>query len=335
MLQRDAYFDNAKLILIFLVVFGHLIQPFTSDSQLVSTMYTWIYFFHMPAFIMISGFFARGHKDLSYVKKLAKQLLIPYIIFQLTYTGFYFAIGKNSWQSSLLDPQWSLWFLISLFSWHILLIIFKKIRPLYGISVAIVIGLLIGYISDIGNYFSLSRTFVFFPFFLVGYWIRREHITFIKQRFGKIISVSILLLTISIVFIFVNQDLGQFNVGWLLASKSYATLNAVKYGSLIRLFVYTMAFILSFCLLVWIPEREFRFTYLGTRTLYVYLLHGFIIQTARQFDLFSVSSALDVIGLAGVSLLIVFVLSHRWIVSVWQPLIEGRTTMLRTIIGND
>lgn len=334
-MQRDAYFDNAKLTLIFLVVFGHLIQPFTSDSQLVGTLYTWIYIFHMPAFIIVSGFFARGGKSKFYIVKLAKRLLIPYVIFQLTYTGFYYLIGKASWQSSLLYPQWSLWFLISLFCWHLLLIIFKQLKPIYGITLAVIIGVFIGYVEDVGHYFSLSRTFVFFPFFLIGFWLQREHVDFLKRKLFKFISLAVLLLTVSAVFIFNNFNLLDLNVGWLLASKSYAHLDAVKYGGLIRLSIYAMSLLLSFCLLILIPQCEFKFTYLGTRTLYVYLLHGFVIQTARQFDLFSVHSVFDIIGLAGISALIVFVLSHRWIISVWQPLIEGRMTILRAIINND
>ena len=48
---RNAYFDNAKLILIFLVVFGHMIQPFIDDSNAIHSLYTWMYTYHMPAFI--------------------------------------------------------------------------------------------------------------------------------------------------------------------------------------------------------------------------------------------------------------------------------------------
>lgn len=330
-MQRDAYFDNARLLLIFLVVFGHLIQPFTNDSLVGGTLYTWIYFFHMPAFIMISGFFARGHKNMNYISKLAKRLLIPYILFQLIYTGFYYFIGKTSWQSELLYPQWSLWFLLSLFCWHLLLIIFKNIKPMLGICLALIIGLLIGYIEDIGHYFSLSRTFVFFPYFLIGYWLKKEHINFLKQKSFKIASLTILLVTVSIVFILTQFNLPDFNIGWLLASRSYATLDAIQYGGFVRLFVYAASLLLAFCALIWVPQREFRFTYLGTRTLYVYLLHGFIIQTARQFDIFTVSSPLDFIGLAGISALIVFVLSHKWIITVSQPFIEGRASILRAI----
>lgn len=125
-MERNAFFDNAKFILIFLVVFGHMIQPFTDGSTTINTLYMWIYTFHMPAFILLAGFFAKGSGNISYILNLIKKLLVPYLIFQLIYTGYYFIIGKSGWQNDLFHPQWALWFLFSLFCWHLLLYWFKK-----------------------------------------------------------------------------------------------------------------------------------------------------------------------------------------------------------------
>ncbi|MDA3100191.1 acyltransferase family protein, partial [Staphylococcus pseudintermedius] len=58
--KRDAFFDNARAILIFLVVFGHLIQPYTDAHPTVYALYLLIYSFHMPAFLFISGYFAKN-----------------------------------------------------------------------------------------------------------------------------------------------------------------------------------------------------------------------------------------------------------------------------------
>src|SRR5690625_4412479 len=169
-MERNPYFDNAKLFLIVTVVFGHMIQPYIDGFKELKTLYLWMYTFNMPAFIFLAGYFARGRLDLSYFKKLVINLLFPYLTFQLLYTGFYFIIGKEDWLKSLFNPHWALWFLFSLFSWHVLLYLFKKLPTKTSVIIAIILGLAIGYISDIGHMFSLSRTFVFFPFFLIGYW---------------------------------------------------------------------------------------------------------------------------------------------------------------------
>lgn len=162
---RTAYFDNAKLILIFLVVFGHMIQPFRDGSDGINTLYMWIYTFHMPAFIFLAGFFAKGLGSKKYMMNLAQKLLLPYLIFQGLYSGYYFFLGHDNWQTGVFYPHWALWFLFSLFSWHVLLYFFKKMPPLLGMAVAVGIGLIVGYFGEISQAFSLSGTFVFFPFF--------------------------------------------------------------------------------------------------------------------------------------------------------------------------
>lgn len=268
-MQRDAYFDNAKVLLIFLVVFGHMIQPFVDDSLYVQTLYLWIYTFSMPAFIFLSGFFAKGAGTISYVIQLAKKLLLPYMIFQILYSGYYYVIGKSSWQTGLFYPHWSLWFLFSLFSWHLLLNLFKRLPVAWSISIAILIGLLIGYYGDVGHAFSLSRTFVFFPFFLTGYWISKKQLMYFKRPQVKVASIFIL----SIVGIMIHFA-PTLNSGWLLASKSYVDLGMPTFGGLARLLVYATSTLMSISVLAWIPTRKLAISYLGTRTLYVYLLHG-------------------------------------------------------------
>ena len=55
MKQRIYRYDNIKALLIFLVVLGHMTTDYVSDSHLVRWTTLWIYTFHMPAFIFLSG----------------------------------------------------------------------------------------------------------------------------------------------------------------------------------------------------------------------------------------------------------------------------------------
>src|SRR5690625_3012262 len=191
-MQRNAYFDNARLVLIFLVVFGHMIQPFINGSTAVNTFYMWVYTFHMPAFIFLSGFFAKGSGSLAYVGRLARRLLIPYLIFQVIYTIFYIYVGQMSVPTDLFYPRWSLWFLLSLFCWHLLLIIFKRFPPLISLALALQLGVIVGYFSEVGHTYSLSRTIVFFPFFLAGYWVTKEHLRLLKHSYVKMATILIM-----------------------------------------------------------------------------------------------------------------------------------------------
>lgn len=46
--QREFYFDNARLYLIILVVFGHLLRSYIDESPFLYALYMFIYSFHMP-----------------------------------------------------------------------------------------------------------------------------------------------------------------------------------------------------------------------------------------------------------------------------------------------
>ncbi|WP_404456016.1 acyltransferase family protein [Virgibacillus necropolis] len=323
-MERTAYFDNAKLALIFLVVFGHLIQPFTDGSQGINTLYMWIYTFHMPAFIFLAGFFAKGLGNKKYIMNLAKKLLLPYLIFQLLYSGYYLFLGHNDWQTGIFYPHWSLWFLFSLFSWHLLLYFFKKMPPLVSMTLAVGIGLIVGYFGEIGHTFSLSRTFVFFPFFLIGYWLTKDHVMFLKRKSMRFASLAVM--AIVAIAIFIAPD---FNSGWLLASKSYIDLGLPEFGVVARLLVYATSAAMAMSVLAWIPTKNNLLTKYGTQTLYVYLLHGFFVQFFRDTNLFEVNGVMDLVGLAVIAAAIVLLLSSKPIQVVSQPIIEGKTSILR------
>ena len=323
-MERNAFFDNAKVLLIFLVVFGHLIQPFASESLGIHTIYMWIYTFHMPAFIFLSGFFAKGSGNKKYIWNLAKKLLLPYLIFQMVYSGYYFFIGKSGLEFKIFHPQWALWFLFSLFCWHILLTVFKKIPASVGLLLTIAIGVGIGYFAEIGAEFSLSRTFAFFPFFLAGYWMNEERLSFLKLKSTKVLAVGVMAFVA--VFMYMFPDL---NSDWFLASKSYETLGYPVMGGLLRVGVYTLAVVMSISVFTFVPSTHNLFTSLGARTLYVYLLHGFFIQYFREADLFYVNDFVDLIGLGLIAFGIVIFLSSKPIMRLGQPLVEGRFTKLR------
>ncbi|SIS40914.1 acyltransferase family protein [Salimicrobium flavidum] len=318
-MKRDAFFDNAKLFLIVLVVFGHAMQPMTEDSAFMYSLYTFIYTFHMPAFILLAGFFAKGSKDKNYIMQMVKKLLLPYLLFQAVYSGYYYALGDSGWFNGFFHPHWSLWFLVSLFCWHILLIGFKRIPPVLGILISLELGLIIGYFSEIGHTYSLSRTFVFFPFFLAGYWLTKEQVKKWQKPSVRLASLGIMGIVATCIALF-----PEFSSGWLLGSKSYATLGIPEAGGWLRLGVYILAAVMTVAVLSWVPSRHFSFTKLGQRTLYVYLLHGFFIQFFRKIDLFTYTHWLDIVGVFAIAVGIVYILSSKFIMTIAGPLIETK-----------
>src|SRR3954467_2045419 len=55
---RDPFFDNAKFMAIVLVVAGHSIVDLR-DVRVAHAAYLFVYTFHMPVFIVITGYFSR------------------------------------------------------------------------------------------------------------------------------------------------------------------------------------------------------------------------------------------------------------------------------------
>jgi fucose 4-O-acetylase-like acetyltransferase len=331
MKNRDSYFDNAKFFLILLVVFGHIIRSFIDDSPMIMNIYKFVYTFHMPAFILISGYFAKGFRKKGYVSKITKKLILPYLIFQGIYSVYYFFIEK---QGSIvldpLDPHWSLWFLISLFFWNVLLFVVTKLPTKWALVLAFSAGLAVGYFEIISNYLSLSRTFVFFPLFLVGFYLKREHFTFITKV--PVRGISLTLLTITFIMYF-NLN---FDYEWLFGSKSYSHFGEPSVlSAVIRLGFYCLTLITSISFLALIPKSHAFYTEWGTRTFYVYLLHGFIIQYMRNSELLDWMKDYQSLSLIIIlSILLTSTLSTKVVKALTQPFIELRASTFNYYLKN-
>nr|WP_272495671.1 acyltransferase family protein [Bacillus pinisoli] len=336
MSSRNAYYDNAKFLLIFLVVFGHLIQSFIETNKIILTLYHSIYVFHMPAFILISGFFAKGFNQKGYLQKVAKKLILPYLIFQGIYSFFYYVI-KGEELSSLnpLDPHWSLWFLISLFCWNCMIYVFTKLQAYAAIVLSLILGLGVGYINEINSFLSLSRTFVFFPLFLVGFYLNQEHFQNMKVLHVKLISVVVMVSTFTLFYY-----LSDFNYQWLFGSKPYEMLGAFGVsGPIIRLALYSLSFVTTLAFLTLVPSRRLFFTKWGTSTLYVYLLHGFFVKLFRSSELVHlIDRSQQLLLLLIVSMFLTMMLSSRLIRKLTQPFVEAKSNFwkqqLKDITGS-
>jgi fucose 4-O-acetylase-like acetyltransferase len=327
--QRDAYFDNAKFLLIALVVLGHFFTTLTHHHEILKAMYKTIYSFHMPAFILLSGVFAKGFYEKGYLVKLIRRIIVPYFTFQIIYTiYYYFLYDHSTFSLDFLMPQWSLWFLLSLFCWYILLLGYAKLNPFIGIGLSIIIALLVGYLDSIANYVSLSRTLVFFPFLLIGYHLGRERLKqFIKP---SIHIVSFVFILIVLVGFYLDSD---FSSKWLYGSKPYGEIETVTALSMLkRLGVMCVSFLMIFCFLSFVPRKQYFFTKWGKQTLYVYLLQGFIIKYFRESEW---EKYFDGIGsfiiLTAISILVTIILSSKVVAAIAQPFIEFKISRLKQL----
>ena len=61
MKKRIFLFDNLKFLLIMTVVVGHCVYYMTGNSNIMKSIFIFIYSFHMPLFIYLSGLFHSDH----------------------------------------------------------------------------------------------------------------------------------------------------------------------------------------------------------------------------------------------------------------------------------
>jgi len=158
--KRDYLFDNLKVLLIFLVVFGHSLENYIDNNMVLRSIYFFIFMFHMPLFIYISGYFSKNIDKCR--KNASKDLLMPFIFFNIIW---YVSIGKLD--RPIYYAGWTLWYLLSLFLWRFFLKDIIKVKWILGLS--IILGLLIGFYDMSIDLLSFSRTFAFFPFFLIRF----------------------------------------------------------------------------------------------------------------------------------------------------------------------
>lgn len=108
--------DLLKGVAIILVILGHVLQ-YSLTEPYDNHLFNFIYSFHMPLFVFISGFLSyKVASSLTDIKKRAYQLLPPFLLWPAI-RGFIFN-GKISFDDYALlfkDPSLGLWFLWILF----------------------------------------------------------------------------------------------------------------------------------------------------------------------------------------------------------------------------
>ena len=318
---RDPFYDNARFLLVMFVVIGHFFSPIRSNYEIIEELNNMLSLFRMPALILITGFFSKGFLRPGYIEKIFKRILIPYLIFQFAFGYYYyFLYDRSEVNIDFLNPQYTLWFLLSLFIWNMLLFIFTRIK--YPILIAFLIGIIIGYSDRAGFYFSIHRTFVFFPFFLLGFYLRKEHFEWVKKAPAKIFGiVGFIIVWFVVDNLFTTREASL----WFSGRYSYDAMEYIRWDiGLVRALIYVLSLIVAFSFLAFVPKKKTFFTSLGMRTAYIYILHAAIIRTLYEYYLNDWVSELwhyYVILIFGI--LLSFILASRPVVFLTKPFITG------------
>lgn len=185
-MERDKSLDIAKGIAIILMMYGHLYYTeYNMDS-----FYCWIYSFHMPFFVYISGLLTttKSSRKTTQLWEKMRKILMPYAV----WNGIGYGINRtlqldNRTISQFihgviigdnLNSNLPTWYLLSF--WWILVFsicvlpLLDTVRKLVVADVvAVVLVLFITLFNGVHDYFRFKGMIVLLPFFITGYLMKK------------------------------------------------------------------------------------------------------------------------------------------------------------------
>ncbi|GAA3665304.1 acyltransferase family protein [Microbacterium marinilacus] len=330
------YWDNARFACIVLVVLGHAIQRLTYDSDIAYALYLLVYAFHMPAFAIISGYFSKSDPpSRRQMARIITDILVPYIVFELLWWVTK-SVVEGDVEPNLTQPSWTLWFLLALGIFRLVLPYLALLR--WPLAWTVVISVGAGYLPNVDSTFSLSRTLGFLPFFALGWWLRErdvvDRLRLLERKawWARVAAVAVFALAAWAAWggLAGWHEMDMRN--WLFYDQDYAALigEAPWWAGGVRLALMAVAVVLCAAFFVLVPRGRFAFTPLGTYTMYVYLLHSFVLYPLRESG---VLRGLDPTWLwlpvmCALSVAIAVLLASRPVRWLFRPLIEPRSRWL-------
>ena len=333
--KRVPFWDNARFVCIVLVVLGHAIQRLTYDSDIAMSVYIALYAFHMPAFAIISGYFSKSEPPTKkQMSRVITDILLPYVIFELLWMLTKW-IAEGDADPNLTKPSWTLWFLLALGMFRLVLPYLALLR--WPLLWGLIISLGVGYLPNVGTTFSLSRALGFLPFFLLGWWVREHKLVdrfrLLERPIWGIRIASIIVLAAAFFVAWRWNDFwDEMDIStWFFYVDAYTDLGADQWwAGGVRLLLIVLGAILATAFFTLIPRRATWWTTLGTYTMYVYLLHSFVLYPFRESgilrDLEPTWIWLPLVMVLSVAIAILLATKPvRW---VFRPLIEPRPNWL-------
>lgn len=190
--SRVEYVDLAKEFAIIGMIVAHYCVWQKTDV-VDQYVHDWFYSFHMPLFVILSGFFSKVTDVKSTIIKAGKSIMLPYYLFELIGNVMKIAIDSNSYSLSfklgLLPGIFlgfqryellALWFLPALFVGKVVLSIIDRYCPKYDWTISVLLFMFVfilkSSVSDIRGIplrMDIGLSFVFF--LLVGRKIRTSN----------------------------------------------------------------------------------------------------------------------------------------------------------------
>lgn len=270
MTNRDKSIDALKFVLICIVMLGHCLEVFDlHKSRATEHIYQFIYLFHMPLFVFISGYFMNKEKSKRSFYKDLLFILETYVIFQLPTYIKYSLHGFNN-PINILDPIWAMWYLPSLIVWRVIVYNLPS-RITDNTKLMIPVLVLLSVLGGFINYddFAFQRIITYFPMFMMGYCCK-EH-----NWLQKIKAVPVWLsVAVGVAVVVVLYALDAPSELFYQNKSYFEQPISVSEGVVFRILWYDVVFVVSIVLLPLLFRMNGkRMSYYGQHTLLFYVCH--------------------------------------------------------------
>lgn len=276
--SRIFKYDNLKFVLIALVVIGHMADYYPGWDKVTTYTLTrqYIYAFHMPLFIFVSGLF--------YKNKNVAQKVFSFLFCALGMTAVNTLIKivfKRKAAPDILNVRGIEWYLYAMAFFYIGMYLLREINPKLLLSFSFLVSFLIGYTNEINHFLALTRVIVFFPFFILGTIINRDKLVELtKKKWLKPVG-ALVLIGWAVFMIITRDNIGKLTSVFYCAGKAAYRLLPdilIPYGVPLRILWYLFSAALGFALICLIPDKKLpAVSTFGSRTLQVYFWHTPII----------------------------------------------------------
>ena len=271
---RDPWFDNAKMMLVTLVVVGHswVLLP---DTAGVEHAYDFLYAWHVPAFVFVTGYLSRSFVySRTRMWQLFRTVVVPYVVFECAIALFRIYVGGEQMRDLFKDPHWPMWYLAALFFWRLMTPVFK---PLWGgLVVAVAISLVAGIYA--GNTLDMARVFGLLPFFVMGLKATPERLEILRRTPVQVAAVGVF----AGLWVMTTWTDSWASTEWLYYRSRYDDMGYADdvQALLTRALVLALGTLGAWAFFALVPRVNGWFTRLGAATLVVYLFHGFFVKGA-------------------------------------------------------
>jgi fucose 4-O-acetylase-like acetyltransferase len=283
--KRIEYMDTLRGLAIFLMVMGHVLAWIFTDYQKAfdtniysGLLWKFIYAFHMPLFMFVSGYFFRVNLNGNLFKEFCKFIYKKFVALLIPFTtvGYLWWIVKDSGGVGY-------WFLRTLFELFVvcfpIYILSDKIAKLccvkskqsgevkfllldlflFGLGY-LLLKILFHFLNEeLQTVFDTWKIIQYYPYFVFGLLLRKHEL--IQRILNKNIIYSISLFTFFILFIL--RTFGYLTVAGFIVG------NTISFSAIIFLHYFFIKCADN-------SSKAFKFfSYLGVHSIEIYLIHFF------------------------------------------------------------